>query len=399
VATVKLKNRVFHILRLSITNFNLSYKNYERRFQMRNSFNFKTGKTGSEFAEITQILANVKIGKGGGVHRVGFTLVELLVVIAIIGMLIALLLPAVQSAREAARRMSCSNKMHQYGIAFHNHADVHKGILPVGAAYGGATLVSKGNIGRLTWIHLTWPYLELTSLASSYDYAQGFPAVDNQEPVRSTQAIYYCPSATLQNNNKMFTGDPATARARGSYVACVGHGTRYRASNHTGDPYRQILHPSDGSRWRGSMFTFWVEMSLSDIKDGLSNTMALSEGLLAENGTDMIWRGDFQNEGGFPMFSTYQHTPNSSSADWLYPQYGFNSSTVCSMTVNVPCWSHPYGAHDDCQAARSNHTGGVNVVMGDGSVTFINNNIAWKEWGLLGSAWSGGKSPVPTAYQ
>jgi prepilin-type N-terminal cleavage/methylation domain-containing protein/prepilin-type processing-associated H-X9-DG protein len=395
---VKLRNRVFHILRLSITNFNLSYKNYERRFQMRNSFSFNTGKTGSEFTEITQILANVKIGRGGGVHRVGFTLVELLVVIAIIGMLIALLLPAVQSAREAARRMSCSNKMHQYGIAFHNHADVHKGVLPIGTASSGLNTVSKGVVGRLTWIHLTWPYLELTSLASSYNYTMGFYESVNSEPVRTTQAIYYCPSATLQNNNKMFTGDPSVARATSSYATSVGHGTRMRATNHTGDPYRQILHPSDGSRWRGSMFTFGVEMALSDVKDGLSNTMALSEALLAERGTDMIWRGDFQNDDGLPMFSTYQNTPNSTNADWLYPRYGFNGSDVCSMTVNAPCWSHPYGAHDDCQAARSNHPGGVNVAMGDGSVNFINNNIAWKEWGLLGSAWSGGKSPVPTAY-
>jgi prepilin-type processing-associated H-X9-DG protein len=295
--------------------------------------------------------------------------------------------------------MSCSNKMHQYGIAFHNHADVHKGMLPIGAAYGGLNTTSKGLVGRLTWIHLTWPYLELTTLAASYNYSLGFPDVQNRDAVRATQAIYYCPSANLQNNNKMFTGDPNTARARGCYVACVGHGTRSRSSNHTGAPYQQILHPSDGSRWRGSMFTFFVEMSLSDVKDGLSNTMALSEAQLADKGEDMVWRGDFQNEGGFPVFSTYVHTPNSSVEDRLYPQYGFNSSTVCSMTANAPCWSHPYGAHDDCQAARSKHTGGVNVCMGDGSVTFINNNIPWKEWGILGSAWSQGKSPVPTAYQ
>jgi prepilin-type processing-associated H-X9-DG protein len=315
------------------------------------------------------------------------------VVIAIIGILIALLLPAVQAAREAARRSSCSNKMRQYGLAFHNHADVYKGILPIGAARDGQNTSAKGRVGRATWVSMTWPYLELESLASKYTYSTGFHEATNRESVQAMPAIYYCPSARRQNNNNFCNFDGG--RARGCYVTCFGHATRNRPTNNycTNDPYYQIKVST--TMWRGAMFAFNVEMSLSDVKDGLSNTMALSEALLPDSGNDKIWRGDIHNDDGLPHYSTYQNTPNATVEDWLKEKWGWNSGTVCSLTKNAPCRNNVGDNHDDCQAARSSHNGGVNVVMGDGSVSFINNNIAWKEWSILGSAWSQGKSPGP----
>jgi prepilin-type processing-associated H-X9-DG protein len=290
--------------------------------------------------------------------------------------------------------------MHQYGLAFHNHADVFQGVLPVGAARANTRTVSKGTVQQCTWVTFVWPYIELAPLAELYSHTTSSIDVANQPAVSATPQIYYCPSAKRQSNNHLWAVVGLNElRARGSYVVCVGHGTRNRGGNDTGFPYYQIVHPTDGSKWRGSMFTYSVEMALSDIKDGLSNTMALSEAYLSDRGDQRTWRGDFLNDSGFPYYSTYQHTPNSTTGDWMRTTTSYNTSSDCSATANAPCTNNIGSAHDDCQAARSYHTGGVNVAMGDGSVTFINNNIAWKEWGILGSAWSQGKSPVPTAYQ
>ncbi|MDR1479010.1 MAG: DUF1559 domain-containing protein [Planctomycetaceae bacterium] len=359
---------------------------------MRDSFDLQTAKE-------TKVLADIKLCNEYIIHRVAFTIVELLVVIMIIGILSALILAAVQSAREAARRLACQNKMRQYGMAFQNHAGVYNGLLPVCSVAGTATITSKGRVSRSTWVTMVWSYLELDSLAASYTHSKGFIGADNRASVIATPTIYYCPSAIRQHGNHMNTGSKVH-RARGSYVVSVGHGTRYRRRRgaDTGPPYYQIKHPTDGSMWMGSMFTYNVEISLNDVQDGLSNTVALSEALLAERGDDRVWRGDVLNDEGLPYFSTYQHTPNSTKSDWLRPYAGWNE-IACSSTRNAPCASGPGYKWDDCQAARSSHPGGVNVVMGDSSVTFISDSIAWKEWGILCSAWSQGKSPVPTEHK
>ncbi|MDR1477981.1 MAG: DUF1559 domain-containing protein [Planctomycetaceae bacterium] len=366
---------------------------------MRNSFSLQIDVDGSEPVKLSKTLVNTKTGRRMGLYRVAFTIVELLVVIMVIGILSALLLAAVQSAREAARRLACQNKMRQYGVAFQNHAGVYNGLLPVCSVAGTATITSKGRVSRSTWVTMVWPYLELDSLAASYTHSKGFISADNRAAVTTTPAIYYCPSAYRQHGNHMLTASKVP-RARGSYVVSVGHGTRFRRKRgaDTGPPYYQIKHPTDGSMWMGSMFTYNIEMSLSDVQDGLSNTVALSEALLAERGDDKVWRGDVLNDEGLPYFSTYQHTPNSTKSDWLKPYAGWNE-IACSATRNAPCTDGPGYKWDDCQAARSFHIGGVNVVMGDGSVTFINNNIRWSEWGILCSAWSQGRSPVPTEHK
>ena len=119
----------------------------------------------------------------------GFTLVELLVVIAIIGVLVALLLPAVQAAREAARRTQCTNHMRQWAIAMHNHHDTY-GKLPYGA----------GNNKRTVWVNFLWQFVEQQNLADSYDFTKHFYEVPNtiqsslSSPVGKKLVIYYCPS-------------------------------------------------------------------------------------------------------------------------------------------------------------------------------------------------------------
>jgi prepilin-type processing-associated H-X9-DG protein len=296
--------------------------------------------------------------------------------------------------------MSCQNKLHQYALAMHNHADVKKGMLPVGAARGGS-VTSIGTLQRSTWIVYLWPFIEQDALASQYRYTTAFHAAPNNALIRSTLPIYYCPSETRQKSVVI----PGDNRARGNYVVCMGHGTRNRSSNCLGAPYYQVYinipgHGLHGSMWRGSMFTFNVEINLSDVKDGLSNTMCMSEALLSVRDADYSWRGDVFNDDGLPYYSTYFGTPNTSVADYIGALGGgWNPASICCATCKpAPCFSGG-SPQDDNQAARSYHPGGVNVSMGDGSGSFINNNITWKVWSEMGSAWAMGKSVLPYTEQ
>src|SRR5437660_1179678 len=154
--------------------------------------------------------------------RRGFTLVELLVVIAIIGVLVALLLPAVQSAREAARRMQCTNHVRQWALGMHNYHDVMR-VLPS---------ATKNN-PRGVWVYVLWPYVEQTALAAMYDYNTHFYLPPNtigggnaatanlNGPTGKTMPLYYCPSNPIKNAVLIATGDPYF-RARGNYHVNFG---------------------------------------------------------------------------------------------------------------------------------------------------------------------------------
>jgi hypothetical protein len=318
--------------------------------------------------------------------------------------LIAILLPAVQAAREASRRASCQNKLRQYALAMHNHADAKKGMLPVGASRNGS-VTSIGTLPRSTWIVYLWPFIEQGPLASQYVYTSAFYAAPNNALIRATLSIYYCPSETRQKSVIV----PGDNRARGNYVVCVGHGTKNRTGNTSlGTPYNQVILTNTayqtnglyGSMWRGSMFTYNVEINLSDIKDGLSNTMCMSEAFLPVRDTDYSFRGDVLNDDGLPYYSTYFGTPNTSVSDYIGQLAGgWNPSSVCCATCKpAPCFNGG-NTQDDNQAARSYHPGGVNVSMGDASVSFTNNNVSWKVWSEMGSAWAMGKSVLPYSEQ
>ena len=136
-------------------------------------------------------------------RRRAFTLVELLVVIAIIGILVALLLPAVQAAREAARRSQCSNNVHQIGVAFHNHESA-KRFFPPGHYW--PTQLGNGSVGNLnqfgeeaTWVAYSFSYFEEANLYSKIDFSQGFgfalyPQQSNIVVTKATLSVLTCPS-------------------------------------------------------------------------------------------------------------------------------------------------------------------------------------------------------------
>src|SRR5438552_851354 len=146
--------------------------------------------------------------------RRAFTLVELLVVIAIIGVLVALLLPAVQAAREASRRTKCTNNLRQFGLAMQNHHDAFLKL-----PYAGSTVPV-----RRSWVSQLWPYFEQAAISQQYDPTVGFYQPPNI--VQNTfngllctrMAIYYCPS---DRPNAMWQGDTYW-RTRGNYVVSWG---------------------------------------------------------------------------------------------------------------------------------------------------------------------------------
>jgi len=147
----------------------------------------------------------------------GFTLVELLVVIAIIGVLVALLLPAIQAAREAARRMQCVSVLRQWGLAMHNYESAN-GFLPEGNR--GNPTAENPDSRRRVWVVLVWPYVEQGTMAEQFDQTLHFYQDPNtiqnsQEGIYAqTSPLYYCPS---DRPGALWMGDPFW-RARGNYV-------------------------------------------------------------------------------------------------------------------------------------------------------------------------------------
>jgi prepilin-type N-terminal cleavage/methylation domain-containing protein/prepilin-type processing-associated H-X9-DG protein len=297
--------------------------------------------------------------------RRGFTLVELLVVIAIIGVLVALLLPAVQAAREASRRTSCVNKLRQWGLSMHNMHDtvLH---LPQG----------NQNNPRRVWVVLVWPYVEQGNMYVQFDQTKHFYQPPNTVTSTTTgiyaksAPLYYCPS---DRPGALWKGD-IYWRARGNYVINWGNQkVPYLASDPVQDPgkgtapfgYEDHINPSKPRKVR-----------FADLTDGTSNTLLMSETVLAGSDTDYDIRGDMLNDDRpCNQFMTI-NTPNA----------GTDVSPYCSATLyprNPPCTTT--GSANSHKTARSRHPNGVNVVLADGSMRFVTNNITLTSWRALGT--------------
>jgi prepilin-type N-terminal cleavage/methylation domain-containing protein/prepilin-type processing-associated H-X9-DG protein len=295
--------------------------------------------------------------KQTGIRRRAFTLIELLVVIAIIAVLIGLLLPAVQKVRDAAARMSCSNNLKQYGLAMHMYHD-NCATFPLGVT----------NTPRHTWVVLIWPYIEQKNLAAAYGdpNVQQFylpPAIitDSLNGVLCNQPrIYFCPA---DRENPLWEGD-IYWRSRGNYV--VSWGTR-TVSGSTGG--QAVFGVSNGNTATPYM------TKMVQITDGTSNTLLMSEVIVAMNNADFITHGDIFNddvEAAGAMFMT-DFTPNS-GVDVMYCTPGPNDPMA-------PCVNGTPGT----AAARSRHIGGVNAVFCDGSVHFVTNGVSLTTWQALGT--------------
>ena len=189
----------------------------------------------------------------------GFTLVELLVVIAIIGVLVALLLPAVQAAREAARRMSCSNKMKQIGLALHNYHDTHK-VFPPDAIWAGPTPGGNPKVldqpRHFTWLTMILPFMEQTPLHDQIDFTVlGFNQVINDQVLHQIQLpAYVCPSEAQTTSTHDW-------------------GLSSYAGNAGWDMHRRMY----GDLGRAGPFSFFDSASFASCTDGTSNTIFFGE--------------------------------------------------------------------------------------------------------------------------
>jgi len=255
----------------------------------------------------------------------GFTLIELLVVIAIIGVLMALLLPAVQAVREAARRTACLNNLRQIGLAALNYTSAFRHLPPPKLGEGDFNTLGS------TFVILL-PYLEQGNRFDRYDLAASISAPGNFELTSQPLDVYSCPSMSFSSEGGDF--------GEGSYI--ISYATRYR-------PYT-VGATADGAFDRPVGNSY--RLSLRDFKDGTSSTF-----FFGEIDNSVIWTGSSPNPGAWGRYSWAQG-------------YWFNSQSHLDGTFNL---KGPASETELMQyrTFRSDHPAGVNFCMVDGSTRFV----------------------------
>jgi prepilin-type N-terminal cleavage/methylation domain-containing protein len=315
----------------------------------------------------------------------GFTLIELLVVIAIIGVLVGLLLPAVQAARESARRVTCHNSLKQFSLACLNHHDAAK-TFPVGCRFytGTNTAVPQkappGGKPSLrwdqdgSWVVQTLPYVEAADADGLFDKSLMFFDFANEASRRAMRGMSFlaCPSDGAVTENEW--SSPQWCRVRGNYVSNYGD-TNYGQFGANGAP-----------------FTFVRGVPMKVITDGTSKTLLLSEStqVLPMDGSSP-WPGPLgdtcmANGGGTFVTSLTPNTENCDEVNQLYPASNqLNGRPSCKESF----FDQANGWENQKFAARSQHPGGVSISRCDGSTGFINDNIDATVWRGMGSARGG----------
>ena len=359
-------------------------------------------------------------------YKLAFTLVELLVVIAIIGMLIGLLLPAVQSAREAGRRMQCSNNLKQFALAMHNYHDVHQ-TFPAGrqgplCMHCGATITTSDHSHNWSAFFYALPYVEQTALYQIHDMmvsennGRASRVYPNPADMAANPAylslfteavpIFACPSdgEASQLTAQAFDDDYLPTR-KGSYSTCRGdsHYSLHRA--------RYI-----GGIFRG-IFVSREETGIASILDGTSNTAFLSEQVCGGQSTNYVTGTDGRLKGSIVLSTretivdnptvclntkngkqvngtSFHHNRGAFRFDGRMASGGFTTilppnSPSCGgynpPNVPYPTYTSNNYYFSGILSPTSNHSGGVNVARADGSITFVSDSVDY----------NGGTAPAP----
>jgi prepilin-type N-terminal cleavage/methylation domain-containing protein len=289
-------------------------------------------------------------------QRRGFTLVELLVVIAIIGVLVALLLPAIQAARESARRGQCQNNIKQLVLALHLRHDAH-GNFPMGTVWTNRNAYYDNP--RSGWSHIIYPYLEEGATYSQLPAAAGSQSwmpwwdpisLSPNSPTKVVIPTWLCPS----DDGALLNSQDWGTFSLGNYHACFGG---LNLAGAVAGNHRELgpMGIDFGAR-------------IKDITDGTSKTMILAEYLRSRGGPKdqrgMIW-GDQPAYGSIYTLLS----PNSGSPDLIYVGWCDNQPNS-----NLPCIDGDPGPNNTA-AARSRHPGGVHVALCDSSVRFVNDDV------------------------
>jgi prepilin-type N-terminal cleavage/methylation domain-containing protein len=314
-------------------------------------------------------------------RRRGFTLIELLVVIAIIAVLIALLLPAVQSARAAARRIQCVNNLKQLGLAMQNHHDIN----------GTFTWGAK-NSPPQTWTFLIMPFVEQSVIFNALNQSNSAIDITNTTVVQTTLSLFNCPSDPLAG--AMWVSSTPNRR-KGNYVVNWGN-SDYEQSMATTDSFSPAaLGPVASVRGPfrvNNTSTAITPFGIRDIVDGSSNTMMFGEvKIVADSGGKSDARGDIWSVTKCGYMFTAATTPNSAIADQLDGKNG------CPNQASIPPCFQATGSQREFNAARSHHPGGVGISLCDGSVRFIKDTVNLATWRAL-STKDGGEVVSADAY-
>ncbi len=344
-------------------------------------------------------------GKHYGLSRPlhGFTLVELLVVIAIIGVLVALLLPAVQAAREAARRTQCINNLKQIGLSLHNYHDA-KGRLPQGSAYPGRT-AGRQQVDPSTfveaeggnWAMQIFPYMELQTLYDQFDFSIWVNQGVNAELALKVVDGFICPSdgnsgdAIFEDRGDNTKAYNPKVSAGTWYVASIGPtkpdgGNPQCPNNANNDPSYCNIGCSFGSRASnehglclqpfefgdssvGMFARYPVGYNFREVTDGLSNTWMIGETIPSHNIFNALYGLNF------PLSSTVTPLNNFISDEGVY---------------DPSLWPVTSGF-------KSRHPGGANFLVGDGSVVFVSETVDYRVYNELGTRAQGETVSVMSA--
>jgi prepilin-type N-terminal cleavage/methylation domain-containing protein/prepilin-type processing-associated H-X9-DG protein len=331
--------------------------------------------------------------------RSAFTLIELLVVIAIIAVLIGLLLPAVQKVREAAARMSCMNNLKQLGLALHNYHDAN-GSLPPGDFCAKNPSPGYTHYSGHTFAALLLPYIEQNNIYSKMDWTSSGYCFTNWNPVTKKDApgfndpnfylvstvikTYVCPSSSVSPTYNL-DGTPTSGSGA---IAYPGYGYNALAILE----YKGIMGSDRSGQIRSTQGVLYRDskVKLPEISDGTSNTMAVGEQSGLTQGQRLNpWGGCGWNSSPWDMgcIDDFDSSGNlSAGGDWQYflrsvwyppngPYYYFEKNQAGDVrqdpnNPNIPIVNTMARA-----SLKSNHTGGLNILLCDGSVHFISSSI------------------------